>query len=125
MEHSVQILKFGGTSVGSGERIRHVAGVIADHRRHPQEGFPVVVVSAMSGITDQLLRIARAACSGEEETWHAELADLKQRHRQAGEQAVFDDHARQALLADLEAAFARLEQDVIDAARSRRSPRTR
>ncbi len=118
MERSVQILKFGGTSVGNGERIRHVAGVIADHRRHPQEGFPVVVVSAMSGITDQLLRIARAACSGDEETQRAELADLKQRHRQAAEEAVYDDHARQALLADLEDAFTGLEQDIIDAMRA-------
>ena len=117
MEHSVQILKFGGTSVGNGERIRHVAGVIAEHRRRPQEGFPVVVVSAMSGVTDQLLRIARAAYSGEEETWREELDDLRQRHRQAAEQAVYDDHVRQALLADLEAAFASLEQDIIDAAR--------
>jgi aspartate kinase len=115
MEHNVQILKFGGTSVGSGERIRHVAGVIADHRRRAEEGFPVVVVSAMSGVTDQLLRMARAAFSGEEETWREELADLKQCHSQATEQAIRNDSARQALLDDLKAAFTRLEQDVNDA----------
>src|SRR5258708_19985368 len=61
MESSVQIIKFGGTSVGSGERIRHVANIIAHKLNDPGEAFPVVVVSAMSGVTDQLLRISRLA----------------------------------------------------------------
>ncbi len=116
MEHSVQVLKFGGTSVGSGERIRHVAKVIASHQQQRiEEGFPVVVVSAMSGVTDQLLRIARAAFSGEEQTWHAELADLQRKHRQAAQEAVHDESTQQTLLADLDTAFARLKQDSIRA----------
>ena len=63
MEQTVCVLKFGGTSVGSGERIRRVAAIIADTVEQSTSLFPVVVVSAMSGVTDQLLRIARYACS--------------------------------------------------------------
>ncbi|WP_414040165.1 aspartate kinase [Acidithiobacillus sp. M4-SHS-6] len=52
------IQKFGGTSVGSPERIRAVAEkVMASHRAGHQI---VVVVSAMSGETDRLLQLARA-----------------------------------------------------------------
>ena len=58
----VRVLKFGGTSVGSGERIRRVATIIANTLQDAETSFPIVVVSAMSGITDQLLRIARCAC---------------------------------------------------------------
>jgi aspartate kinase len=50
------VQKFGGTSVGNVERIKHVAALIAKSR---QAGDAVVVVvSAMSGETDRLLRLA-------------------------------------------------------------------
>lgn len=50
--------KYGGTSMGSVERIEHVASkVAAAHARGDQV---VVVVSAMSGETDRLLKLARA-----------------------------------------------------------------
>jgi len=69
MEGSRQVLKFGGTSVGSGECIRRVASIIGHHVRDGEGMFPVIVVSAMSGVTDQLLRIARFACIGDHESW--------------------------------------------------------
>jgi len=50
------IQKFGGTSVGTLDRIRHVADIIAKTRA---EGHDViVVVSAMSGETDRLIQMA-------------------------------------------------------------------
>ena len=67
MKSSVRVLKFGGTSVGSGERIRRVASIIAHNVNDPEEDFPVVVVSAMAGVTDQLLRIAHYSCTGQHE----------------------------------------------------------
>ncbi len=48
----MKVLKFGGTSVGSAERIRHVAGLIGGSE--PK----VVVLSAMSGTTDTLVEFA-------------------------------------------------------------------
>jgi aspartate kinase len=51
------VQKYGGTSVGSVERIQHVAEKVLEHRRQGHE--VVVVVSAMSGETDRLLGLAR------------------------------------------------------------------
>lgn len=51
-------MKFGGTSVGSPERIRHVAGLICDGQRN------VVVLSAMSGTTNSLVEIAEYLYKG-------------------------------------------------------------
>ena len=54
---SLIVQKYGGTSVGSPERIRHVAErVIATQRAGDRV---VVVVSAMSGVTDSLIKLAR------------------------------------------------------------------
>ena len=49
------VLKFGGTSVGSIERISAVAKIIREAKK---EAFPIVVVSAMSGETDRLINLA-------------------------------------------------------------------
>ncbi len=51
------VQKFGGTSVGSIERINAVADKVADARRAGDD--IVVVVSAMSGETDRLLKLAK------------------------------------------------------------------
>jgi aspartate-semialdehyde dehydrogenase len=51
------VMKFGGTSVGSPERIRGVAARV----RERLDRRPVVVVSALSGVTDLLIRGARLA----------------------------------------------------------------
>ncbi|HVF71103.1 MAG TPA: aspartate kinase [Chthoniobacterales bacterium] len=51
------VQKYGGTSVGSPERIRNVARKILETQ---QEGCRVVaVVSAMAGVTDNLIKMAR------------------------------------------------------------------
>ncbi len=52
----ITVKKFGGTSVGTIERIKHVAQLIAsDHEQMP---YTVVVVSAMGKTTDELLDLA-------------------------------------------------------------------
>ena len=47
------VLKFGGTSVGSVENFRKVANIV-----QATEGEKIVVLSAMSGVTNTLVRIA-------------------------------------------------------------------
>ena len=59
MERSVSVLKFGGTSVGSGERIRQVASIVARQAQQSQEDFPAVVVSAMAGTTNKLVELCQ------------------------------------------------------------------
>ena len=52
------VQKYGGTSMGSVERIEHVAGKVAATRAQGRQ--VAVVVSAMSGETDRLLKLARS-----------------------------------------------------------------
>lgn len=55
------VQKFGGTSVGSAERIKNVAKRIVETQR---EGSQVVaVISAMSGVTDNLIKLSREMSS--------------------------------------------------------------
>src|SRR5207248_2495382 len=112
MQSHVQVLKFGGTSVGSGERMRRVANIIAHTLNDSAEAFPIVVVSAMSKVTDQLLRIAAHIRNGEQEAYEQELTALKRRHLDAAEKAVHNLNEQDALRQDLEAAFIALEDDV-------------
>ena len=48
----MKVLKFGGTSVGSAERIRHVADLVS------ARGKNIIVLSAMSGTTNSLVEIS-------------------------------------------------------------------
>jgi aspartate kinase len=111
MEQLVGVLKFGGTSVGSGERIRRVASIVADILQEADAPFPVVVVSAMSGITDQLLRIARHACAKEDELCATELASLRERHLKTVEEVTSEGEGRAQLLRDIASALDGLAED--------------
>ena len=52
-----KVLKFGGTSVGSIDRIQHVAGII---KREFEAGNQVIaIVSAMSGKTNDLINLSK------------------------------------------------------------------
>ena len=51
------VQKYGGTSVGNTDRIRNVAKRVAEYRRRGDK--VVVVVSAMSGVTDNLIKLAK------------------------------------------------------------------
>ena len=52
-----KILKFGGTSVGSIERIQHVAMIIK--KEHEKGNKIIAVVSAMSGKTNELIGLSK------------------------------------------------------------------
>ena len=51
-----KVLKFGGTSVGTTERIKHVAKIIK--KEHSLGNKIIAVVSAMSGRTNELLKFS-------------------------------------------------------------------
>jgi len=70
------VMKFGGTSVESAEAIERVAKIV-DTRR---DQSPIVVVSAMAKVTDQLVSIGREASSGNSETALAAVQSLRERH---------------------------------------------
>jgi len=73
-------MKFGGTSVGSAERIRVACRILSEEgRRRPV----VAVISAMAKVTDLLLETLRRAEIGEEEGVRANLGRLEERHLSA------------------------------------------
>jgi aspartate kinase len=51
------VQKYGGTSVGNSDRIKNVAARVAKYRAKGDQ--VVVVVSAMSGVTDNLIKLAK------------------------------------------------------------------
>ena len=77
LQPNLLVMKFGGTSMGSAGRIRIAAQLAAEqYRQRPL----VVVVSAMSKITDLLLDTLRKAEAGDEGDLEANLAQLSERH---------------------------------------------
>src|SRR5436309_7065611 len=76
MATSCIVMKFGGTSVGDAKAIERVTAIVRD--RLAQR--PMVVVSAMARVTDQLLRMARAAGTGDRKTALTLARELRERH---------------------------------------------
>jgi len=72
-------MKFGGTSVGDAERIEKAAEIIEAAARHSDV---VVVVSAMSGVTNKLLEAAAESEAGNSESVDLILRELRARHEQ-------------------------------------------
>ena len=70
----MKVLKFGGSSVGTTASIRNVKQIVGH-----QEGQVIVVVSALGGVTDQLIKTAKMASEGNK-AYEEELATLTQRH---------------------------------------------
>jgi aspartate kinase len=73
------VMKFGGSSVADADRIRGIAEIV----RARLDRRPVVVVSALGGVTDLLERAIEAACGDDLEGLEPLLADLERRHRWA------------------------------------------
>ncbi len=94
------VMKFGGTSVGTGERIANVARIVKGVVE--KEGPPIVVVSAMSGVTDTLRRAAATAEEGDERTFRLLRDELQLRHEQAIEDCVSDVEVSRGLRAEVE-----------------------
>lgn len=90
----ILVVKFGGTSVGDGARIRRAAELVVWLQG---QGHQVVVVtSAMSKVTDQLVALAEKAAPehGGEETWLADslplVRKLERDHLEAAGQALYN-----------------------------------
>src|SRR5262245_25188804 len=80
------VVKFGGTSVGGASQIEQAARIVHSVR----EREPIVVVSAMGGITDALLQAGEAAVTGQTRLRDDKLWDIRSRHDQAINQLFKD-----------------------------------
>jgi aspartate kinase len=102
----VIVLKFGGTSVADAERILGVAAIV----KARVASRPVVVVSALAGVTDLLVRAVASARAGDREGIEPLLSDLARRHRWAISGAVEPAAARHDLTLQIDGMLEDLRQ---------------
>ncbi len=106
------IMKFGGTSVADAEAMTRVLNIVRGQMaRHPGSHLPVVVVSAMSKVTDRLVETGRLAGEGRGDEAVQLLADLLARHIDVASGLVHGS-ALDALNAQLTQEFSELSECV-------------
>jgi bifunctional aspartokinase / homoserine dehydrogenase 1 len=103
MKPRLQIMKFGGTSVGDASCIARAAKIIAQAAK---ENPSVVVVSAMSGVTNRLIEAAKTAQAGNEAEAEAILDALEKQHETALASLLPDEQKRAHLRQRLELVLA-------------------
>ena len=81
----MKVLKFGGTSVGSAENIRQVSNIVKNYDSSSES--VIVVVSAMSGVTNRLIKLGERA-SAADEVWKTELINLRKLHLSSSEKLL-------------------------------------
>ena len=102
------VMKFGGTSVANGKNIRHVAKLIADNRNSDCE--VVAVVSALEGITNQLIQAAEEAKKGNREYIHKFKQKILERHLATAKEAIEDKQLEDDTEQVVKARIGELEQ---------------
>lgn len=89
-------MKFGGTSVGSPEAIANVVKII---KRETEAGNRlVVVVSAMSGVTDMLLKSVEMAAQGDKWGYQSLSHEMRDKHEEAINRLMLPSEAREGIL---------------------------
>lgn len=105
-------MKFGGTSMGTADRIRSSADICAAaHKERPA----TVVVSAMSKVTDMLLDTLRHAEGGDERGVEEMLAKLDAKHRECCQDLLEGDArtSTQIVLDEILNEFSRIARGVL------------
>jgi aspartate kinase len=93
------VMKFGGTSVNGGQRIQNVADLVIGYA---QQGHTIVTVtSAMSGVTDTLIRAARRAAAGDSTVFLIAHETLGEQHFAALDYIVRDEAMRRVARAHI------------------------
>src|ERR1700738_320761 len=98
--------KFGGTSVADAERYRAAAGILLSRGQGERTA---VVVSAMSGVTDTLIRLVELAAS-QNGSYLAELQSLKERHLDTVAGLHLDVVRHQSLVVTIASDFKEIEE---------------
>ncbi|MCC7241958.1 MAG: aspartate kinase [Acidobacteria bacterium] len=104
------VMKFGGTSVADRAAIERLMAIVRAERQAEAQREsgdargPIVVVSALSGVTDRLLGVAAQAGAGDAEGARSSLRELHERHVTVSEVIVDDDlraSTREAMARDV------------------------
>ena len=104
MSRPIQVMKFGGTSVGDADRIRSAAAIAAEASK---QRAVVVVVSAMSSVTNTLIAAAGKAAKGDEAAAETLTKVLREKHHEAIGTLISDVENRRELLSEINALIER------------------
>ncbi|HEV2989850.1 MAG TPA: aspartate kinase, partial [Candidatus Angelobacter sp.] len=85
------VMKFGGTSVGNAERFRQCAEIV---REAAERDRIIVVVSAVAGVTDLILKTIEASRQGDTAGTDAALSKLERLHQGIIAELFSDDQAQ-------------------------------
>ena len=94
----MKVMKFGGTSVGSVESILSLKKIVEEAAAKEQV---IVVVSALGGITDKLIKTANLAVCGDM-AFNDECREIFMRHHQLIDTIITDEEKRKALLEEVD-----------------------
>lgn len=100
----MKVMKFGGTSVGSVSSLLSLKSIVEKEvKRQPV----IAVVSALGGITDQLIATAQAALRGDER-WHDDFETMRQRHQKMIDTVITNNLDREMLFNKVDQLFEQL-----------------
>lgn len=102
MGSRLQVMKFGGTSVGDAACIARAAQILASGAG---QSACVAVVSAMSGVTNRLIAAARRAESGDASAGPEILGALRTQHEDALQALVQPEGTRRSIIEELKDVF--------------------
>ena len=94
----MKVMKFGGTSVGSVNSILNLKSIV---ETAAEKENVIVVVSALGGITDKLIKTSQLAVNGDP-AFNEEFRQIVARHHELIEGIIPDDGKRIALLQDVD-----------------------
>ena len=98
-------MKFGGTSVGTASRIKHVAGLLT-----ARNDCPIVVLSAMSQVTNMLAEVAGYLYNRNPDSARETLKRIEAKHLSVASELLGDDSA-DAFIRDIAASMAALTRE--------------
>ena len=101
----MKVLKFGGSSISTPSRVKHIHNLIEERYKKGEE--LAVVFSAFGGVTDQLIYAAKLASKGKE-AYKEKVDELKMRHISVVHELFTEDSSGQ-VLSTVEANFETLE----------------
>ena len=106
------VMKFGGTSVGNGNRMKHVAELTKTYKDNGNE--IVLVTSALSGVTDALLESAqKASDTGKTSLIKEFIADLTKQHHRAVHDAIEVSDIVDKVTGEIDSRIEELEKTLI------------
>lgn len=91
-------MKFGGTSLESSEKVRNVAKIVKEHSQNNQI---TIVASAISGVTDSLVKLIDQAKISNVEKITEELKNLREKHITISKNAIKDPEISNEVLENI------------------------